>query len=240
MTHAALVALERLLLPNCCVACGRLVGPSRPDELVCTTCLSRMRTVPLGCVRCRQPLPPVGPCRFCAAWPPTLRWAASAVWLGDEAREIVHHLKYGGYPSLARLAAEVVVRRVAHPGRSVLVPIPLGRRRLRQRGYNQATELARALGGLWSLPVAPSNLERVRETKTQTELSPDGRRENVKGAFAASRCSVRLPVILIDDVLTTGATLAAAASAMARAGWGDVGAVTFARAMPLAVQLDQA
>jgi predicted amidophosphoribosyltransferase len=257
MISETLVALERLLLPNSCVACGRMVGQTHPDRLVCSICRTRLRPVPAGCERCRQPLPPVGPCRFCADWPELLRTASSAVWLGNEARQMVHHLKYGGLPWLAQTVAETIDRLVSHPGRGFLVPIPLGGRRLRQRGYNQAAEIARALGALWSLPVAEGVLWRHRETRTQTKLTPEERAENVRGAFeAAAPPHVRrdgggegeegvrrgrLPsVILIDDVLTTGATLAAAAAALVDAGWCEVGAVTFARAMPLVVQLEVA
>ena len=91
MIGAALLALERLLLPNSCVSCGRVVVPSEPDALVCAQCYARLRAVPAGCARCWQPLPPVGPCRFCADWPEAFEWVRSAVWLGDEARDIVHH-----------------------------------------------------------------------------------------------------------------------------------------------------
>lgn len=237
MIGSTLHALERLLLPNACVSCGSLVEQSRPDELVCLVCRSRLRGLSNGCVRCRQPLPPVGPCRFCAAWPPELQYATSAVWLGDEARKIVHYMKYRGYSRLSLTAAEVIGRLVSQPEGCVLVPIPLARRRLRQRGYNQAAEIARELGRIWRLPVDAGVLDRVRETRTQTELDPQARIENVQGAFAAKRPTGAERVILIDDVLTTGATLAAAATALAAAGWGSVGAVSFARAMPLAVQL---
>ncbi|MFB3111299.1 MAG: ComF family protein, partial [Gemmatimonadales bacterium] len=121
-----------------------------------------------------------------------------------------------------------------------LVPIPVGPRRLRKRGYNQSEIIAHSLGRLWHMPVATSVLQSARETKTQTALTPEARLANVAGAFAATEAPtlIRAPgsrvhqAILVDDVLTTGATLDAAASALASAGWPAVGAVTFARAMP--------
>lgn len=240
MTTSALLAIERLLLPNACVSCGCLVEESRPDDLVCRKCLARLRSVPRGCARCRQPKPPVGPCRYCADWPGEFRWAASAVWLGEEARSIVHYMKYRGYSRLCRSAAEVVARLVSQPQGGVLVPIPLGTKRMRQRGFNQAAELARELGAIWSLPVAERLLRRTRETKTQTKLTPEQRVENVEEAFFASATAASQGIILIDDVLTTGATLSAAAAALASAGCEEIGAITFARAMPLSVQLDLA
>ncbi len=185
-------------------------------------------------------MPPIGPCRFCSQWPSSLRWVASAVWLGDEAREIIHHLKYEGYTRLARIAAEVMARLIPHPGRALLVPIPLSPSRQRRRGYNQATELAVSLGSLWSLPVARGLIERARETETQTELTPRERIANVAGAFLAEPPSSQadVQIILIDDVLTTGATISAAAAALEDVGWSSTGAVSFARALPLAVRVE--
>lgn len=237
-------ALERLLLPNVCVACERLTG--RADTLVCGLCRARLRRLAAGCTRCRQPLPPVGPCRFCAEWPSVVTQVHSAVWLEDEAREILHHLKYGGYWVLADAAAETIDRTMPRRPYGMLCPIPLARRRLRERGYNQAEMLAAALARRWGLPLLPGLLQRTRETKTQTKLDPARRKQNVTGAFSASSASgggvVKggdgaegrggRAVILVDDVLTTGATIAAAADALERAGWAEVHAVTFARALP--------
>ena len=232
-------ALERFLLPNACVVCDRAVEPQRPDGLVCGVCRARLRPVGAGCERCGQPRPPVGPCRFCAHWPPELGFVRSAVWLDATARPIVHHLKYDGLPNLSTDLAELVARRVPRPDRAHLVPIPLSAKRLRDRGYNQAAALARALGSVWRLPVAERLLARTRDTGTQTALTPEARARNVAGAFvaaapAASAAEGRsgVSVILVDDVLTTGATLVAAATALGAAGWRAVGAVTFARALP--------
>jgi len=189
----------------------------------------------------------VGPCRFCDSWPQALQSVLSAVWLGAEAREIIHHLKYEGYTALAAAIADAIRRAVPHPPTGVLVPVPLGARRRRARGYNQATAIARALSARWQLPVWEHVLGRSRNTRSQTSLGPQERRSNVSGAFVAAAPPPtfgkretgsgrrREPsVILVDDVLTTGATLAAAASALEGAGWPTVSAVTFARALPFA------
>ena len=137
--------------------------------------------------------------------------------------------------------ARILVRTVPHPGPAWLVPLPLARRRPRQRGYNQSDAVAAALASHWTLPVAGAILRRVRDTPSQTALDPAARRANVAEAFSARSTPTTVDgvpgdsaptVILVDDVLTTGATLAAAATALAAAGWSDVGAVTFARALP--------
>lgn len=260
--------LERFLLPNSCVACARLVDRHLPDELVCSLCRWRMKPLMGGCRRCGQPLPPIGPCRFCAWWPKELLWARSAVWLEPEAKAVVHHLKYRGYPALADFAAVMISRYVTRPEEGVLVPVPLTRAKERRRGYNQAALLARALGTRWGFGVDETLLVRVREGGSQTALTPEARLENIKHAFRARsaeagelvirggaaaagepavlrRCARAgdpvLPgrsvngaelVIIVDDVLTTGATLNAAATALVDAGYRQVAAVTFARTSP--------
>jgi len=132
----------------------------------------------------------------------------------------------------------------------LLVPVPLGRARLRNRGYNQSERLARALGRRWGRPVVDLLL-RTRDTAAQTALTPEARLANVAGAFAMrnAKCGMRIgrtgecsafrvpssalerPLVLVDDVFTTGATLAEAARALERAGAGTVSAVTFGRAV---------
>jgi len=169
------------------------------------------------------------------------------VWLDASARAAVHALKYGGLPRIAEDLAEAMVR-LEVPGREAacLVPIPLGQARERHRGYNQSERLARALGRRWGRPVVPL-LVRTRETKTQTALTPAARLANVAGAFQLriGDCGLRIDgehvesairspksaIVLVDDVFTTGATLAEAARALERAGADTVLAVTFGRAV---------
>ena len=156
--------------------------------------------------------------------------ARSAVWLDDTARPAVHHLKYGGWWRVAEPMARLMARLPLAPG--VLVPVPLAPRRARRRGYNQAERLARKLGERTGGPIRPDLLTRRRDTRTQTELAPAGRRANVAEAFVAGSVGEGAHVVLVDDVFTTGATLAEAAATLLEAGAATVEAVTFARAMP--------
>jgi len=166
-------------------------------------------------------------------WPAELRWAVSAVWMEDgPARELVHALKYSAWRIAAVPMAETISR--AHGGRlsqvDCLVPVPLGRSRQRRRGHNQAATLAGALGSVSGARVLVDALRRTRETRSQTTLGPSGRWANVAGAFAGAADLSGARVALVDDVLTTGATLAACAAALSASGAEEVGAITFARA----------
>jgi len=165
------------------------------------------------------------------------------VWLDAHARPAVHALKYGGLPRIADdLATAMRQRPSPADGAAVLIPIPLATKRLRTRGYNQSEVLAHALARQWRIPVIPDLLVRTRETPTQTALTPDTRLANVAGAFAAGQLGGRLTpgrrpgvsrdtnYVLVDDVFTTGATLAEAARALEQAGATRVEGVTFARA----------
>jgi len=234
-------AVEQLLLPAECLLCRALLSFRDSARLVCDVCRHRWRPVrPPWCARCGQPEPLFGRCRLCAEWPAPFELARSAVWLDAGAREAVHALKYGGLPRIAAdLAAAMVGLDVPGLDSGLLVPVPLGRARLRDRGYNQSERLARALGRRWRRPVVDL-LVRTRDTAAQTALTPEARLANVAGAFRlrSGDCRLRIStqrlesaIILVDDVFTTGATLAEAARALERAGAHTVSAVTFGRAV---------
>lgn len=247
LSASATTAFEQLFLPAECLLCHALLGGRGgrdTQRLVCSVCRQRWRPVrPPWCERCAQPEPHFGPCRLCGDWPAALQSVRSAVWLSDGARAAVHALKYRGLPRIADDMAAVMGCLSDLPvGSSVLVPIPLAPKRLRQRGYNQSEALARALGRQWKVPVLSHVLERTRETPTQTTLTPETRLANVAGAFGLSNDQRSMindhstfdiehsSTILVDDVFTTGATLAEAARALEQAGAKRVYGITFARA----------
>ena len=237
-------ALEQLLLPAECALCHALLGAREASHLICSVCRQRFRAVRRPwCERCGQPEPHFGPCRLCADWPAALETARSAVWLVDGAQRSVHALKYGGLPRIADdLALVMAPLRPPTDEPAALIPIPLAPKRLRTRGYNQSEVLARALARKWRIPVHSDLLVRTRETPTQTALTPGTRLANVAGAFAVGSPGARLTpgrrpgvsrdttYILVDDVFTTGATLAEAARTLERSGAATIHAVTFARA----------
>ncbi len=212
-----------LLVPPACAACGLPGGP------LCTACRGALRPVAAPwCAGCGHPVPiPVARCPACR---PALVWARQAVIYAGPAPRLVAALKDRRRRALAGVVADLLAAAVAPPPGAVLVPVPLGARRLAERGFNQSLLIAEALGRRWGAPVDDA-LERVREEAPQRGASADARARQAAGAFAL-RPGRTAPAVacLVDDVHTTGATLAACARPLRRGGAGWVGAVAFARA----------
>jgi ComF family protein len=185
------------------------------------------------CSRCGQPEPEDDLCSWCQQTHSALTAIRSAALFVTPLREAVHAFKYEGRVDLAEPLASLMVafwQRHALPA-DVVIPVPLHRKRERERGFNQAALLAGVFGAAVELPVCLDALQRVRETIPQIGLGAEERRENVHGAFRARREALagRRP-LLIDDVCTTGATLEACAAALKQAGCRQVYALTLARA----------
>jgi ComF family protein len=220
---------EHWFLPSACLVCEG-PGGATEDALICDTCRNRFATLPHPqCERCGQPLTPEIACRLCLDWPAGFAGVRSAVWLDPPARRAVHFLKYEGWWRVGETFAAVMRKGLSWDPGITLVPIPLSAARKRSRGYNQSAVLAEALGKSLGAPVRDV-LRRARDTATQTALTPEARRANLAGAFTSPGGAVINPV-LVDDVFTTGATLAEAAAALLGAGAESVRGVTFARAM---------
>lgn len=235
---AALDGLLELLFPICCVACERLV-PAAEKGIVCGHCWSRVRELPdPRCERCGHPSDRYS-CRWCTQLPPFVRSARSYCWIGPgTAGYIVHALKYDGWLRVAEGIAERLARIPflldVVEERMAIVPVPISAERRRERGFNQCSAIAVSLAPRWEIPVWDDVLVRRSSTISQTELTPAERQSNVAGAFAvngSARDSLRgSHVVLLDDVVTTGATLGACASALFAGGARTISCVTFGRA----------
>ncbi len=225
-----LVRWEQRMLPAECLVCQQRhheVG----EPLVCAACRMQWRAIPAPiCSLCGEPQPLGLACRVCAEWPAGFGPVRSAVQLDARVRPLVHRFKYLGWWRLADSFAARMAPLVDRASDADLIPIPLAAGRRRRRGYNQAERLAAALSMQTGLPCRSDRLGRVRETPTQTRLTPEGRLANLADAFAAAASD--RPAILVDDVFTTGATLLSAAGALLDAGAPEVQAITFARAEP--------
>lgn len=168
---------------------------------------------------------------------PTYDRARAAMLYDGTARRLVHQLKYSDRMDLAGLMARwmVIAGRELLDGADLLVPVPLHRRRLIWRRFNQAAALANAVSRQTTVPADVMLLERSKPTQSQVGLSRAGRRRNVRGAFrlssaaAGERSVAGKHVVLIDDVLTSGATVEACAAVLRRAGAAQVDVLTLAR-----------
>jgi ComF family protein len=214
-----------VLLPNRCVAC-ELPGPA-----LCPGCRdSLIRLAPPLCDRCGSPGPwPVRRCAECSARRLGFARARAAIVYDQPARRLVHAWKERGQRRIAHEAASLVAETLSRPNVVALAFVPADPERALRRGHRPAESLARELGRLWELPVQQL-VGRKRSMERQRGLVLKERRRNVAGAFAPVRGSPSR-VCLVDDIYTSGATAAAAASALRRGGARRVEVVTFARAV---------
>lgn len=217
------MSILNLLLPARCVVCAA------GGEQLCAGCRESLPLLrPPLCERCGAPTAwPVARCRECSGRRLAFASARAAVEYDGSVRRFVAAWKERGLRRLATEAAELVVGAVPPPRVALLAFVPPDRERVLLRGHHPAERLARELGERWDLPVRPL-LAWARAIPHQRGLSLADRRRNVAGAFApAAKAPTR--VGLIDDVYTSGATAAAAASALRKAGARTVEVVTFAR-----------
>jgi len=215
--------LLELLLPQRCVVCGS------GGRQLCAACREELpRIEPPLCARCGAPTAwPVERCRECAGRRLAFASARAAVGYDAGARRLVHAWKEHGLRRLAFETAQLVTERLPPPEVDVLTFVPADRSRRLERGHNPAERLALELAAVWELPCVPL-LQRIRGGRQRGSSAAE--RRTVRGAFCPTATAPRR-VGLIDDVYTTGATAAAAATALRKAGARRVEAIAFARAL---------
>ena len=217
-----------LLLPHRCTACAAPVASVRRP--FCELCWQSVLLVDRACARCGLP-GGAGLCPTCRQHPPLYSVARSAVEYGGQVALAIGQIKYGGRSYLCRPLATLL--RPLLPELlplEMVIPVPLHPRRLRQRGYNQAAVLARELVRQKKLDVCHGALERHLDTGSQASLGRTLRLQNLRGAFTAHKERVSgARVLLVDDVMTTGATAAACTEALLEAGTREVKVLTLAR-----------
>jgi ComF family protein len=188
---------------------------------------------PRRCAGCGQWGMPI--CPVCRAWlqaravPPSQAGIAAAYRYSGPVASVIQAAKYGDARTALREFCELAAPRVAMPPSSLLVPVPLGRKRARRRGFNQAAVWAEALSERWGSQLG-QGMVRVRDTAPQVGRSRRGRASNLIGAFEWTGGTISgRGVVIVDDVCTTGSTVKAAAAALRRAGAGRIAAVVLAR-----------
>lgn len=235
--RAEAAGLFDLLLPPACPLCGREARGLAPPCL-CSGCKGEI--APLAspkCPRCALPYPTENGtdhlCEGCLRHEPSFIGVAAAGLYDGALRKAVHRLKFGGGITLdtplAALLDEALRRDLPDFRPDLIVPVPLHRQRLRERTYNQALLLARRLGRVQKIPVPSRLLVRTRPTHPQQGLTAAARGANLRGAFALTK-KVGGRVLLVDDVLTTGATARECSRVLRDGGAAEVAVAVLGRA----------
>lgn len=205
-------AILDLLLSRSCLLCGAAAA-----EALCPGCRADLpRLGPHVCPVCATPLVTAAPrCANCLRHPPAFDATHAALRYAFPLDRLVQQLKFGGRHSFHRLAGAdffaACLLAGPHPAGDLILPVPLARERLAERGFNQALEIARPLARALALPLDTQALIRARDTPPQSRLPWRVRHRNVRHAFACRGDFSGKTVIVVDDVITTGATLDAIA-----------------------------
>ena len=234
--RVACVALLRSALPQACALCAAPCG----SALVCAACADDMPRVADACPRCALPVPTGAVCGACLASPPPYAATIAAWRYAFPADRLLRAFKYGGHLALAdplAIALAAAVRARGAPLPDCLVALPLAAARQRARGFNHAQEIARRVSAHLGVPLAAA-VRRVRDSPPQAGLALAARSRNVRGAFEAVARLDGLAVAIVDDVMTTGATIAAAAKAARASGARHVEAWVVARTLPPSQRAD--
>ena len=219
-------------LPPYCVLCGA-AGDARD---LCAACRADLPRAAHSCRRCALPLPLDGTCGRCQRDPFPFSHAVAGFIYQPPLDALIVQLKFGRRLALARLLGELCAEtwQLARPAEievDLIVPVPLHPARLRERGYNQALELARPLARAWRVRLDAHCAERVRATVPQSDLPAKQRRGNIKDAFRVTDTVAGRHVAVVDDVMTSGHTVREFAATLHRAGAASVSVWVGARAV---------
>ena len=219
------------IYPDRCVVCGRILPFGQKSGFLCADCRRDMPWITgRKCGKCGRPLSGEQEDRVCTACRERdFRFKSGmAVFPYEVMHDSIHVFKYRGIfgkrRGLARLMHEYLKNNGGFEDVDFLVPVPMYGRKEKDRGFNQAAELARGLGALWGKPCLENALVRIKDTPPQSKLSPEERRGNILGAFAVRDKSAVFgkKLLIIDDVFTTGSTIDECSKALMDAGAAEV------------------
>jgi ComF family protein len=220
------------LLPKRCPLCSRVLNRSCGYQGFCDSCQPLLPWIISGCEICGAELHEVGVCGNCQSSPPDYDHSVIPFHYSEPVSGKIQALKYHDQLQFSSTLGDMICRRVwqdPYPFPQLLIPVPLHRNRLRQRGFNQALEIARVVGSQLGIAVNHLLLERIRDTASQTGLGEAERASNLHRAFTATCLPGLAHVALVDDVVTSGSTTNAAARALKQAGVGTVSIWAVAR-----------
>jgi ComF family protein len=226
--HGWLSRCNDAILNSClaqqCLLCD---APSNAEP-VCTACAADLPRLPAHCPRCAQPSPRASVCGACLSAPPPFDRTVAAWEYAYPVDRLLQALKYHARLQLARwIGREFPALDITEA--EVWIPVPLHKSRLAERGFNQSLEIARALAPAGALAV--DGVHRVRPTAAQSSLPHDARARNIRGSFRCSMALAGRSVVVVDDVMTTGATLAELARVLKAAGASHVTNLVAARTL---------
>jgi len=226
--------IQNWLYPPTCLLCG---DPGTRNMDLCLPCLSALPRNRPACPRCGLGLPsssPQGrPCGRCLSHPPAFTAALAPFRYEEPIRHLIHALKFRDRVASARLLGELLADEWDPENGEkpqCLIPVPLHPGRYRMRGYNQSLEIARVVSRRLDIPLRLHGCERIRPTPPQSELAATVRRRNVRGAFRVVEPVNSKHVAILDDIVTTGATVSELAKALRKAGVERVDVWAVARA----------
>jgi ComF family protein len=224
-------SIQARLYPATCVLCGAR-GEANRD--LCTGCLEDLPRSGSACGRCGLPLPGTSvelPCAACLRDPPAFERTRVLYDYAPPVDHMIRQLKYAGRLHLARLfGMQLTTLAAGLPAADCIMPVPLNAARLRERGFNQAAELARPLARALEVPLDTRSCFRARATTAQASLSRRARRENLKGAFSVRREINARHIVIVDDVMTTGSTVGELAETLKSRGAAEISVLVVARA----------
>lgn len=228
--HSLWLKVADLLAPQDCFVCGAESG----GDAVCAACIDALPVRPdSACPRCGMPGLDGGPCSACLRDPPAYDATRAAFAFAFPVNAMVHALKYRHQLALAHFLGDVLATRAMDfaPGADLLLPMPLHPRRLAERGFNQAVELARPLARRRDLPLGVAVARKLRDLPAQAGMDREARLRSPHGAFGCDVSLVGRRIIVVDDVMTTGATLDALARCLKQQGASWVGNLVVARTL---------
>lgn len=221
--------ISQFLNPALCLTCGLSIEAS---AFLCPDCQASLERVANPCTLCALPNPADGSiCPSCRHKSPVWQSITSPLVFRGSTRRLIHDLKFNEQTHIATALVTHFYTLFPADRIEALVPVPLHKSRLLERGFNQAVEIAAALSRQLDIPMDRSSLQRIKATESQSGLSPDKRQKNILRAFQFNPVRNYQSVAIVDDVITTGSTMLEISKVMQRAGVKHIEAWSLARAL---------